>query len=116
MKFYFEIPDEELQDMYEIDDFKHAVIQQASNELVKRIFNNLHFDTRNIAQQIIKENKEKIIAQIIVDVENKVAESIAKKKKIAEIIPKASTLATINKENETYFMELIDKAIAKRFK
>lgn len=116
MKFEFEISDEEFEDFWGSQDFQNTVINHAANELVKRIFNNLHFDTRDIAQKIIKENKAKIIAQIITDVEAKVAESILKKKEIVEITPKASEMSKISKESEEYFMMLIDKAIAKRFK
>lgn len=116
MKFEFEIFDEEFTDLWGSQDFKNVVIAHAVDELVQEIFNDLHFDTRSIIQQIIKENKAKITAQVIADVEAKVADSIARKKEIVEITPKASELSTINKENEKYFMELIDKAIAKRFK
>ena len=38
------------------------------------------------------------------------------KKTIVDEMPKKSEVAHINKEWESYFIELIDKAIAKRFK
>ena len=116
MKFYVEISDEDFENIWSEDGFKDIIIEKASDELVRRIFSNLHLDCRQIGQQIIKENKEKIIAQIIVDVEAKLTETIARKKELVEIIPKASELSAISKENEKYFIDLIDKAIAKRFK
>ena len=116
MKFYVEISDEDFENIWSEDGFKDIIIEKASDELVRRIFSNLHLDCRQIGQQIIKENKEKIIAQIIVDIEAKLTETIARKKELVEITPKASELSAISKENEKYFIDLIDKAIAKRFK
>ena len=116
MKFYVEISDEDFENIWSEDGFKDIIIGKASDELVRRIFSNLHLDCRQIGQQIIKENKEKIIAQIIVDIEAKLTETITRKKELVEITPKASELSAISKENEKYFIDLIDKAIAKRFK
>ena len=116
MKFYVEISDEDFENIWSEDGFKDIIIEKASDELVRRIFSNLHLDCRQIGQQIIKENKEKIIAQIIVDIEAKLTETIARKKELVEITPKASELSAISKKKKKYFIDLIDKAIVKRFK
>lgn len=116
MKFCFEILDEDFEYLECGEDFKQLVISAASDELVQRILEEICFDSKSIANQIIKDNKKKIVDCIIEKVEEKVSESISRKKEILEITPKVSELAKINKENEEYFIGLIDKAIAKRFK
>lgn len=60
----------------------------------------------------MKNNSNHIINSVI----DKVAENIIRKKAIVDEMPKKSEIKNINIEWENYFMELIDKAIAKRFK
>lgn len=116
MKFAFEIPDEEFE-FYNEDDFKSEVKTRAVDSVVASI---LEADTRNEANDlvkiVIKEHKKEIVELIISEVVSRVADTIEKKKEIVAITPKASEITQINKENEKYFMELIDKAIAKKFK
>lgn len=70
------------------------------------------YDWNKYIKGMIDDNKDFIINAVI---EN-VSDRIIKKKEISAQTPKAQELASINKENEKYFMKLIDKAIAKRFK
>lgn len=60
----------------------------------------------------IRENKDFIINKVV---EN-VTEAILRSKAIVEQMPRKSEITGISKEWENYFVELIDKAIAKRFK
>lgn len=67
---------------------------------------------KNNNDTILKENQDKIIQTVIDNVEKKVLA----KKRIKDEMPKAAAISALNKENEGYFMTLIDRAIAKRFK
>lgn len=117
MQFTFEILDEEFEDLcYGVRDLKDLVVNRASEELVKRIYDSLSCDAREIGSQVIKNNTQEIIDKVISLVTDRVAASIVRKKEILEITPKASELAATDKANEKYFMDLIDRAIAKRFK
>ena len=117
MQFTFEILDEEFEDLcYGVRDLKDLVVNRASEELVKRIDDSLRCDAREIGSQVIKNNTQEIIDKVISLVTDRVAASIVRKKEILEITPKASELAATDKANEKYFMDLIDRAIAKRFK
>ena len=69
-------------------------------------------NTPKDVKEIIKANSNDIIDRVV----DRVADEIIKKKAIVNEMPKKSEVANINKEWEKYFMELIDKAIAKRFK
>ena len=116
MKFSFDIPDEEFEDFYGAFDFKNLVIKEAASQIIDRVYNDLDYDTREIVRDVIKKHKQEIVDKVIALTENKLSDSISRKKAIVEITPKASELSAIDKENEKYFMSLIDKAIAKRFK
>ena len=123
MKFEFEINNE---DLFEYDnwneeevpvDFKELlrknVVESVSNKMID---SELHDDWKNgindEIKKILKENRDEIINRVV----NLVATLIAAKKELVAITPKASELARMDKENEQYFIGLIDKAIAKRFK
>lgn len=123
MKFEFEISNE---DLFEYDgwdgemvpvDFKELlqkkVIESVSEKLLhSKLRNNWDDRIKNEVQKILKENKDEIINRVV----DQVATKIAVKKELVAITPKTSEIAKINKENEEYFIGLIDKAIAKRFK
>ena len=64
------------------------------------------------AKEIVKTHSKEIIDEVVVRVSNE----ILKKKAIVNEMPKKSEITNVNKEWEKYFVELIDKAIAKRFK
>jgi hypothetical protein len=67
---------------------------------------------RNDAKEIVKTHSNEIVDRVV----DRVADEIIKKKAIVNEMPKKSEIANISKEWQDYFMELIDKAIAKRFK
>jgi uncharacterized protein YihD (DUF1040 family) len=71
------------------------------------------YDTvRNDAKEIVKAHSNDIVDKVV----DKVSDEIMKKKSIVNEMPKKSEIAGISKEWEDYFITLVDKAIAKRFK
>ena len=64
------------------------------------------------ANSIVKERSDEIVDKVV----ERVYLKILAKKAIVNEMPKKTEVANINKEWESYFLELIDKAIAKRFK
>lgn len=74
------------------DDVRHEIVQQTNS--------------------IVKERSDEIVDKVIEQVSRK----ILAKKSIVNAMPKKTEVMNINKEWESYFLELIDKAIAKRFK
>lgn len=74
------------------DDVRHEIVQQANS--------------------IVKERSDEIVNKVI----EQVSQKILAKKSIVNAMPKKTEVMNINKEWESYFLELIDKAIAKRFK
>lgn len=123
MKFEFEINNEDLFEDVDLNeeevpvDFKELlrknVVESVSNKMID---SQLDDDWKNgindEIKKILKENRDEIINRVV----NQVATLIAAKKELVAITPKASELTRIDKENEQYFIGLIDKAIAKRFK
>ena len=123
MKFEFEINNEDLFEDVDLNeeevpvDFKELlrknVVESVSNKMID---SQLDDDWKNgindEIKKILKENRDEIINRVV----NQVATLIAAKKELVAITPKASELIRIDKENEKYFIGLIDKAIAKRFK
>lgn len=97
--------------------FKNAIINIAVQKFVDQMYNNYMCDRgySSIKDDISKLVKEKS-GEIIDKVTENVTNEIIKKKAIVEKMPKKSEINSINKEWEQYFIELIDKAIAKRFK
>ena len=73
---------------------------------------NVYGTIRNDAKEIVKNHSKEIVDKVV----DRVSNEITKKKSIVNEMPKKSEVANINKEWENYFVELIDKAIAKRFK
>lgn len=123
MKFEFEINNE---DLFEYDnwneeevpvDFKELlrknVVESVSNKMIdSELYDDWKNGINDEIKKILKENRDEIINRVV----NQVATLIAVKKELVAITPKASELARMDKENEQYFIGLIDKAIAKRFK
>lgn len=124
MKIEIEIPDlEEIYYDYYGDeivtgkDFKKIIaniaIEKFTDKLYDDYMNDNVYDTiRNDAKEVVKTHSNDIVDKVV----DKVSDEIMKKKSIVNEMPKKSDIANINKEWENYFMELIDKAIAKRFK
>lgn len=124
MKVEIEIPDlEEIYYSYYDDetltgqDLKKIIADIAIDKFIDKMYDEYMQDRvyesiRTDAKEIVKIHSNDIVEQVI----NKVSEEILRKKAIVNEMPKKSEVANISKEWENYFMELIDKAIAKRFK
>ena len=124
MKIEIEIPDlEEIYCSYYEDeeitgkDLKKIIADIAIDKFVGEMYNNYMNDKvyesiRNDAKEIVKIHSNDIVDKVV----NKVSDEIMRKKSIVNEMPKKSEVANISKEWENYFVELIDKAIAKRFK
>lgn len=98
-------------------DVKKALVNFAVNKFIDQLYNaHVNDDVRHeIVQQansIVKERSDEIVNKVIEQVSRK----ILAKKSIVNAMPKKTEVMNINKEWESYFLELIDKAIAKRFK
>ena len=124
MKIEFEIPDlEEIYCSYYEDDeitgrdLKKIIADIAIEKFIDKMYddymNDRVYDTvRNDAKEIVKSHSKDIVDKVV----DKVSDEIMKKKSIINEMPKKSEIANISKEWQDYFMELIDKAIAKKFK
>ena len=124
MKIEIEIPDlEEIYcTYYEGEaltgtDLKKIIADIAIKNFIEKMYddymNDKVYDTvRNDAKEIVKYHSKDIVDRVV----NKVSDEIIKKRSIVNEMPKKSDVANISKEWEDYFVELIDKAIAKRFK
>lgn len=123
MKVEIEIPDlEEI--YYSCDeegvtpkDLKEAIVEVAIEKFIDKMYDNyvndyVYSTIKDDAKEIVKNHSREIIDEVIAIVSNE----ILKKKAIVNEMPKKSEITNINKEWENYFVELIDKAIAKRFK
>ena len=123
MKIEIEIPDlEEIYYDYDDDeitgkDLKRIIIDAAIERFVGELYNNymngrVYDSIREDVKGIVKAHSKEIVDRVVYNVSNE----ILRKKSIVDEMPKKSEVANISKEWEKYFMELIDKAIAKRFK
>ena len=124
MKIEIEIPDlEEIYCSYYDDevvtgkDLKKIIADIAIEKFIDRMYddymNDRVYDTvKNDVKEVIKAHSTDIVDKVV----NKVSDEIIKKKSIVNEMPKKSEIANISKEWEDYFVELADKAIAKRFK
>ena len=112
MRLYFDIDDSWYEE-YDSYDFK----QDVRNGIVKSITKNLLTEgkyslTEEEARQIVKENKAEIIDTVV----QKVSDAILKKQEIRSLAPSFSELKNADAQVVKYFEEMVDKAIAKRFK
>jgi len=124
MKIVIEVPDmEELYGSnYAGEGFTGEYIKDVIiEESIKRFADNLfhtymkvspYGSIKNDVSKIISENQKEIVEEVI----NRVSKEVLRKRAIANEMPKKSEIDKNNKEWEEYFIELIDKAIAKRFK
>lgn len=130
MKIEIEIPDlqtiyssyYEDGEYYEDDEtnserLARALFKDAKSEFIDRLYDN-YIDSRVYnsisleVKELINNNQKETIDKVV----SKVTDAILKKKAVVDEMPKKSEITSINKEWEKYFVELIDKAIAKRFK
>ena len=112
MRLYFDI-DDNWYEGYDSYDFK----QDVRNGIVKSITKNLLTEgkyslTEEEARQIVKENKSEIIDKVV----QNVSAAIIKKQEIKSLAPSLSDLKNADAQVVKYFEEMVDKAIAKRFK
>ena len=112
MRLYFDI-DDNWYEGYDSYDFK----QDVRNGIVKSIIKNLLTEgkyslTEEEARQIVKENKAEIIDKVV----QNVSAVILKKQEIKSLAPSFSELKNADAQVVKYFEEMVDKAIAKRFK
>lgn len=124
MKIEIEIPDlEEIYCTYYEDetltgkDLKKIIADIAIEKFIDKMYDDYVYDSvydaiRNDAKEIVKAHSKDIVDRVV----NKVSDEIIKKRSIVNEMPKKSEVVSISKEWEDYFVELIDKAIAKRFK
>lgn len=124
MKVEIEIPDlEEIYCSYyeeediTVKDFKKIIVEVAIQKFIDKMYDDYMNDSvystiKDDAKEMVKNHSKEIIDEVIA----RVSDEILKKKAIANEMPKKSEITNINKEWENYFVELIDKAIAKRFK
>lgn len=124
MKIEIELPD--LEEIYCSDyeyeeitgkDLKRIIVDIAISKFVDKMYDNYMNDKvyetiKNDAKEIVKAHSNEIVDRVV----DEVSDEIIRKKAIVNEMPKKSEVANINKEWENYFVELIDKAIAKRFK
>ena len=112
MRLYFDI-DDNWYEGYDSYDFK----QDVRDGIVKSITKNLLTEgkyslTEEEARQIVKENKAEIIDKVV----QNVSAVILKKQEIKSLAPSFSELKNADAQVVKYFEEMVDKAIAKRFK
>lgn len=124
MKIEIEIPDlEEMYCSYYEDenltgkDLKQIIADIAIEKFIEQMYNNyvddkVYYSIRDDVKEIVKSHSNDIVNKVV----DKVADEIMRKKSIVNEMPKKSEIANISKEWQDYFMELIDKAIAKKFK
>ena len=112
MRLYFDI-DDNWYEGYDSYDFK----QDVRNGIVESITKNLLTEgkynlTEEEARQIVKENKAEIIDKVV----QNVSASIIKRQEIKLLATSFSELRNADAQVVKYFEEMLDKAIAKRFK
>lgn len=124
MKIEIEIPDlEEVYCSYYEDDtingrdLKKIIADKAIEAFIEQMYNEYMNDKvydslKNDIKEVVKKHSNEIVETVV----DKVSGAIIKQKSIVNELPKKSEINAINKEWEDYFLTLIDKAIAKRFK
>jgi len=87
------------------------------NDIVEQIaINYINESGKQQVENLLKEYIQSHIKDIINKIIDKVSKDIEKKKELSELTPKAKDISEKDKENQAYFENLIDKAIAKKFK
>lgn len=124
MKIEIDIPDLEqiYFSRYEDDeitgkDLKEVIADVAIEKFIDNLYHNYMSDRaykaiKDEVNDVVKNHSKEIVDTVI----DRVAATILQKKSIMNEMPKKSEISNINKEWQNYFMELIDKAIAKKFK
>ena len=106
-----------IEDCWSGKEFIDLVKKGAADAMCEQIVDGeAYAQAEALTKEIIKLHKQEIIDKVVKEVTEGVTKKIEKSKEVIANTPKASELTAINRDNEKYFMELIDKAIAKRFK
>lgn len=112
MRLYFDI-DDNWYEGYDSYDFKQDVRNGIIESIINRLLTEGKYSlTEEEARQIVKENKAEIIDKVV----QKVSDVILKKQEIKSLAPSFSELKNADAQVVKYFEEMVDKAIAKRFK
>ena len=112
MRLYFDI-DESWYEGYDCYDFKQEVRNGITQSIVNRLLSEGKYSlTEEEARQIVKENKAEIIDKVV----QNVSDAIIKRQEIKSLAPSLSELKNADAQVVKYFEEMVDKAIAKRFK
>ena len=117
LTFEVKICDDALADCWSGKDFLDLVKEGAVDTLCEQLVDGeVYEQAEALIKETIKLHKQEIIDRVVKEVTEGVTKKIEKSKEVIANTPKASELISINRDNEKYFMELIDKAIAKKFK
>lgn len=112
MRLYFDI-DDNWYEGYDSYDFKQDVRNGITESIINRLLTEGKYSlTEEEARQIVKENKAEIIDKVV----QNVSAAILKKQEIKSLAPSLSELKNADAQVVKYFEEMVDKAIAKRFK
>ena len=112
MRLYFDI-DDSWYERYDSYDFKQDVRNGITKSIVNRLLTEGKYSlTEEEARQIVKENKAEIIDKVV----QNVSDAIIKRQEIKSLTPSLSELKNADAQVVKYFEEMVDKAIAKRFK
>ena len=88
------------------------IIEYVANKVYCDFAIRYDFKLEEEVKRLVKENKDDIIEKAT----DKVADKVFARKEIRDQMPKKKEIDDINKEWGKYFEELIDKAIARKFK
>lgn len=112
MRLSFDI-DDNWYEGYNSYDFKKDIRDGIVKSITKNLLTEGKYSlTEEEARQIVKENKTEIIDKVV----KNVSAAILKKQEIKSLAPSFSELKNADAQVLKYFEEMVDKAIAKRFK
>lgn len=112
MRLYFDI-DDNWYEGYNSYDFRQDVRRGIIKSITDRLLTEGKYSlTEEEARQIVKESKAEIIDKVV----QNVSAAILKKQEIKSLAPSMSELKNADAQVVKYFEEMVDKAIAKRFK
>lgn len=112
MRLSFDI-DDNWYEGYDSYDFKKDIRDGIVKSITKNLLTEGKYSlTEEEARQIVKENKAEIIDKVV----KNVSAAILKKQEIKSLAPSFSELKNADAQVLKYFEEMVDKAIAKRFK
>ena len=117
-----EIDFKDLADIFEYDcvteeefvtELRDMAVEQCSERLYRELVGDgMYGSVAEEASRLVKDRQQEIIDRVI----DRVSDTISRKKAIVSEMPKKYEIDGVNKEWESYFSGLIDKAIAKRFR